>query len=171
MREKKKKDYLFKTISLSKISVLGFELNKIHSLFPFFFAGNNFYLSFILELSFFFFSCKNFQWFSFFPISSTTNVITWPVGLGCRIHRLLLCRGVRPQNECPVYDTKQYDGEVPVMQEIWGMQSTSLLLSLHCSLWPGAVAHIFMGQKELNRGFERLLFLDLNCIFILNWIV
>ena len=24
-----------------------------------------------------------------------------PVGWGCRIHRLLLCRGVRPPNECP----------------------------------------------------------------------
>ena len=23
------------------------------------------------------------------------------VGWGCRIHRLLLCRGVRPPNECP----------------------------------------------------------------------
>ena len=30
-----------------------------------------------------------------------------PVGWGCRIYRLLLCRGVRPPpNECPVYDTK-----------------------------------------------------------------
>ena len=37
-----------------------------------------------------------------------------PVGWGCRIHRLLLCRGVRPPpNECPGYDTKQSDGEVP----------------------------------------------------------
>ena len=38
-----------------------------------------------------------------------------PVGWGCRIHRLLLCRGVTPPNECPGYDTKQYDGEVPVL--------------------------------------------------------
>ena len=30
-----------------------------------------------------------------------------PVGWGCRIHRLLLFRGVRPPNECPGYDTKQ----------------------------------------------------------------
>ena len=29
-----------------------------------------------------------------------------PVGWGCRIHRLLLCRGVRSPNECPGYDTK-----------------------------------------------------------------
>ena len=26
---------------------------------------------------------------------------------GCTIHRQLLCRGVRPHNECPSYDTKQ----------------------------------------------------------------
>ena len=35
-----------------------------------------------------------------------------------------------PTNKCPGYDTKQSDGEVPVMLEIWGMQSTSSLLSL-----------------------------------------
>ena len=29
--------------------------------------------------------------------------------------------GVRTSNECPVYDTKQSDGEVPVMLELWGM--------------------------------------------------
>ena len=39
-----------------------------------------------------------------------------PVGWGCRIHRLHLCRGVSlPSDECPDYDTKQSDGEVPVM--------------------------------------------------------
>ena len=26
-------------------------------------------------------------------------------------------------NKCPVYDTKQSDGEVPVMLELWGMRS------------------------------------------------
>ena len=46
-----------------------------------------------------------------------------PVGWGCRIHRLLLCREVRPPtpNECPGYDTKQSDGEVPVVLKLWGM--------------------------------------------------
>ena len=54
-----------------------------------------------------------------------------PVGWGCRIHRLLLCRGVRPPtNESPVYDTKQSDGEVPAMLELWGIRSTPLLPSL-----------------------------------------
>ena len=51
---------------------------------------------------------------------------TCPVGWVCRIHQLLLCRGVRPQpppNECPEYDTKQSDGEVP------GMRSTTSLPS------------------------------------------
>ena len=63
------------------------------------------------------------------------------VGRSCRIHRLLLCRGVRPPpNECPEYETKQSDGEVPVMLELWGMQSTLLLPSLLGSLWPGVVA-------------------------------
>ena len=47
--------------------------------------------------------------------------------LGCRIHWLHLCRGVRLLNECPRYDTKQSDGKASVMQEVWGMQSI-----LHC---------------------------------------
>ena len=38
---------------------------------------------------------------------------------GCRIYQLLLCRRVRlpppPPDECPRYDTKQSDGEVPVL--------------------------------------------------------
>ena len=39
-----------------------------------------------------------------------------PVIWGCRIHRLHLCREVRPTpNECAGYDAKQSDGEVPVM--------------------------------------------------------
>ena len=55
----------------------------------------------------------------------------FPVGWGCRIHRLLLCRGVPPTpNECPGYDTKQSDSEVPAMLEFWEMWSTPLLPSL-----------------------------------------
>ena len=47
--------------------------------------------------------------------------VTCPVGWGCRIHRLLLCRGVKPTpNECPTYDTKQSDDEVPVTLWLWG---------------------------------------------------
>ena len=63
-----------------------------------------------------------------------------PVGWGCRIDWLLPCRGVRQPNECPWYYTKQYDGEVPVMLEIWGMQSTHSLPSLPGPLWPRVVA-------------------------------
>ena len=45
-----------------------------------------------------------------------------------------------PPNKCPVYNTKQSDGEVPVILELWGMWSTSSLLLLPSSLWPGMVA-------------------------------
>ena len=43
-------------------------------------------------------------------------------------------------NECPRYDTKQSDGEVPVMLELWGMRSTPSLPLLPGQLWPGVVA-------------------------------
>ena len=57
----------------------------------------------------------------FLPLS---HPVVCPVGWGCRRHRLLLCRGVRPPpNECPGYDTKQ-----------------SSLSSLPGPLWPGVVA-------------------------------
>ena len=41
---------------------------------------------------------------------------------------------------CPEYDTKQSDGEFPVMLELWGMQSTLSLPSLPGPLCPGVVA-------------------------------
>ena len=47
-----------------------------------------------------------------------------------------LCRGVRLPNECPVYDTKQCDVEVPVMLKLWGMQSAPSLPLLPDQLWP-----------------------------------
>ena len=65
-----------------------------------------------------------------------------PVRWCCRIYRLLLCRGVRPPttNEYPGYDTKQSDGEVPVMLELWGMWSTPSLPLLPGPFWPKTVA-------------------------------
>ena len=64
-----------------------------------------------------------------------------PVGRGCRVHRLLLYRGVRhPPNECPGCDTKQYDGDVSVMLELWEMRNPPILPSLPDPLWPGVVA-------------------------------
>ena len=46
------------------------------------------------------------------------------------------------------YDTKQFDGEIPVMLEIWGMQDTPLLPSLPRSLGLEVVAP----DKALSRN-------------------
>ena len=88
---------------------------------------------------------------------------TYPVGWDCRIHRLLLCRGVRssPRIECPGYDNKQLDNEVPVMLGHWGMRSTPSLPSLLGSLWLGVVAP----DRVLSLGQ-----IELNCVLMLNWI-
>ena len=43
------------------------------------------------------------------------------------------------QNDCHGYDTKQSDGEVPVMLELCEMRSTTSLPSHPGPLWPGAV--------------------------------
>ena len=56
-------------------------------------------------------------------------------------------------NDSLGYDTKQSESEVPVMLELWGIQSTLLLPLLPGPLWPGVVAPdriLSMGQIELN---------------------
>ena len=61
-----------------------------------------------------------------------------------------------PANECPVNDTKQSDGEVQVMLELSGMQSTLSLPSLLGPHWTGVVASdkvLSMGQIELNCNY------------------
>ena len=102
------------------------------------------------------------NWITWNKTVFTFNSVYCPVGRGCRIHRLHLCRVVRPSNECPRYDNKQSDGEVPVMLVLWGMWSNSSLPSLPGPLWPGVVASdwvLTMGQIEAK------------CVFILKWIV
>ena len=84
-----------------------------------------------------------------------------PVDWGRRIHWLLFCCGVRLCNECPEYDTKQSDDDVPVMLELWGRRSTPSFSSLPGLLRPGVVAPdsvLSMGQIKLN------------CELVLNWI-
>ena len=54
---------------------------------------------------------------------------------------------------CSRYDTKQSDGKIQVIQEHWGIQSTSSLPSLLGPLWPGVVTTdsvLSMSQIELN---------------------
>ena len=45
-----------------------------------------------------------------------------------------------PPSECPGYDTKQSDGEVPAVLELWRMQSTPSLPLLPDPLWPRVIA-------------------------------
>ena len=70
-------------------------------------------------------------------------------------------RRVPPTNEYLGYDTKQSDGEVPVILELWGMRSTSSLQSHSCPLRSGVVARV----RVLSIGQ-----IILNCLLMLNWI-
>ena len=94
----------------------------------------------------------------------------------CRIHQLLLCRGVRHplQRVYWIYDTKQSDGEVPVMLELWRMQSTSSLPLLPSSLRLRVVAPDRV-LSESNRTklctYAKQNCLKWNCFGMLNWIV
>ena len=51
-----------------------------------------------------------------------------------------LQRGMTSLNECPRHVSKQFDGEVPVMLELWGMWNTPSLPLLPGPLWPAIVA-------------------------------
>ena len=52
-----------------------------------------------------------------------------------------ICRGVSTHLPIsPGCNTKQSDGEVPVMLELWEMRSTPSLPLLPSPLWPGMVA-------------------------------
>ena len=64
-------------------------------------------------------------------------------------------------NVYPWYDTKQSDDEVPVMLELWGMQTIPSLWLLPGPLRPGVVAP----DKVLSMDQ-----IELNCALILNWI-
>ena len=48
--------------------------------------------------------------------------------------------GKAPPHEGLGYDTKQSDGEVPAILELWGMRSTPSLPSLPGPIWPGVIA-------------------------------
>ena len=75
------------------------------------------------------------------------------VGLGCRILRLNLCRGVTPPMSVLDMTPKQSDGEVRVMLKLCGMRSTPSLPSLRGPFWNGVVTPDrvpYMGQIELN---------------------
>ena len=64
-----------------------------------------------------------------------------------------LQRAKTPSNECPAYDTKQYDGEASVMLALWEIRSTPSMPSLLSPLRPGVVAPDWvlpMCQIELN---------------------
>ena len=57
--------------------------------------------------------------------------------------------------KCPGYNSKQSDGEAPVMLKLLGIQSAPSLTSLQGALWPGVVAPdrvLSMGQIEFNRA-------------------
>ena len=69
-------------------------------------------------------------------------MIPLPLGLPSRLGlqntpTASLQRGKTPPNLCPGYDTKESDGEAPVMLKLWGMWSTtSLPLLLGFTLAP-----------------------------------
>ena len=97
-----------------------------------------------------------------------------PVGWGCRIPQLRLCRGGRTTPyKCPGYDTKQSDCEVPLMEEFWGMRSIPSLPSLSGPLWPGMVASdrvLSMSQIKVNWIARNRNIFGI-FVLMLNWIV
>ena len=84
-----------------------------------------------------------------------------PVGWAVEYTNCFSAEELNPLNKCPGNDTKQSDGEVPVMLELWEMQSTPSLPSLPGPLWPGMVAP----DRILSIGQIKLTY-----VLMLNWI-
>ena len=64
-----------------------------------------------------------------------------------------LQRGDTPPTSVLLYDTKQSDGEIPVILELWGIRCTPSLPSLSGQHRPGVVELdkvLSIGQIELN---------------------
>ena len=106
------------------------------------------------------------------------------VGWGCRIHRLLLSRRVKPHQRVSWIWTLNDLSEFPVMLELGGMRRTPSLPSLLGPLWPWVVASktvLSMCQIELNYvlmlnwiAWNRTILnsvFHLNCLLMLNWMV
>ena len=83
-----------------------------------------------------------------------------PVGWDCCIHRLHLCRKVRAPDKFPGYETKNCDGEAPVMLELRGMRIEHLLPLLQGLLWPGVVAP----ERVLPNRTKLCTYAKLNCL-------
>ena len=96
-----------------------------------------------------------------------------PVGWGDRIHRLLLCRGVRPPPTSVLDMT--LNNLIVRFQQCWSFGECKVPLHCHCSQVQGVVAPDKGPIYGLNRTkpcfFHYTDFLHLNCIFMLNWIV
>ena len=90
------------------------------------------------------------------------HFFTDPVDWGCWYTDCISAEGKHCLNECYGNDTKQSDGEIPVVLELWGIQSIPFLKSPPKPLSAGVVAHdrvLCLGQIQLNR------------VIMLNWIV
>ena len=83
-----------------------------------------------------------------------TNIDTiyCPVAWGFRIHWQHLYREIRPcLKECPVYDTKQYDGESPERLELRETEKTFIAITPRSTLVEVVVLDrvLSIGQIEL----------------------
>ena len=105
----------------------------------------------------------------FFTFLYVHHVVCWyncPVGWSSRIHRLFLSGRASPhhhlhRNGRPGFDTKQFDGKVLVMRELWGMRSRALL-----QLLPGP---LLLWKVEPNRVLV-MCQIELNFVLLVNWI-
>ena len=108
----------------------------------------------------------------------------WPVALGWRIHRLILCKGLRlpsSPNDCSGYNTKQFNSEVLEYSFIvfapWSILARSdwalwvKYVELNCVLMLNWIAWNWTVLTFKLRTYAKLNCLKWNCFCILNWIV
>ena len=100
-------------------------------------------------------------WWSFTKVWVPVNLLMFPSPSWLGLYNTPTASRQRGKTP-PDYDTKQFDGEIPVMLEFWEMRRTPSLPSLQGPHWLAVVATdrvLSMSQIELN------------CELILKWIV
>ena len=83
-------------------------------------------------------------------------ISVWPSRLGLQNTPTVSLQRVRLPYRVSRYDTKQSDGEAPVMLYLWGMRSTPSFPLLPGPFWPGMVApnRVLLWAKEKCLAFK-----------------
>ena len=97
-------------------------------------------------------------------------IINFPVGWGCRIHWLHFCRGVRHPHLTSVLDMTLNNLMVR-FQQCWSFGECGVPLHCHWHTYAKMNCLIKLNSFKIEMFLTIKLYLHLNCMLMLNWII